>query len=118
MKPYEVIEHTADVGLKVNGSTLKELFTNAAKGMFEIIKGAEVKKDDCRRICKKVGLKKKVESPEELLVDWLSELLYIFNKDQVLFSDFSILQLNNSGIISESSGKKTRTTLVGLPLDP
>jgi len=104
MKPYEIIEHTADVGLRVNGLTLKELFTNAARGMFEIIKGEgqKIEGKDKRRI----EIKKEVEGFEELLVGWLSELLYIFNKDQILFTDFKILELNNSGISGQASGEK------------
>ena len=39
MKPFELIDHTADVGIKVWGSTLTELFENAAKGMFSVIAG-------------------------------------------------------------------------------
>ena len=31
--PYEILEHTADVGLKVYGGTLPELFANAGRGL-------------------------------------------------------------------------------------
>ena len=37
MKNYELIEHTADVGIRVRGKGLNELFQNAAVAMFEII---------------------------------------------------------------------------------
>ncbi|MBU4312114.1 MAG: archease [Candidatus Omnitrophica bacterium] len=101
-KPYEIIEHTADVGLKVNGATLKELFENAASGMFDII----AHKRSSANEHKKIQIKKEVEDFEELLVDWLSELLYIFNRQKILFSNFKILELNNSGIIGEAFGEK------------
>jgi SHS2 domain-containing protein len=106
MKPYEIIEHTADIGLKATGSTLKELFENAAKGMFEIIRGEKLHKNIAIQVHKKIGIKKEVETFEELLVDWLSELLYIFNKQEILFSDFKIQELNNSGVNGEASGEK------------
>ena len=102
MKPYEIIEHTADVGLKVNGATLKELFENAASGMFDII----AHKRSSANEHKKIQIKKEVEDFEELLVDWLSELLYIFNSQKILFSNFKILELNNGGIIGEAFGEK------------
>jgi len=104
MKPYEIIEHTADVGLKVNGPTLKALFGNAAKGMFEIIGGKKGLKSGPRQ--KKIRIKKRAEGLEELLVGWLSELLYIFNREEILFSDFKILELDNDGISGEASGEK------------
>ena len=37
MKPFEFIDHTADVGIKAWGATLTELFENSAKGMFSVI---------------------------------------------------------------------------------
>ena len=37
MKAYEIIEHTADIGIKSFGDTVSEAFSNAAKGMFDII---------------------------------------------------------------------------------
>jgi SHS2 domain-containing protein len=106
MKPYEIIEHTADVGLKANGSTLKELFENAAKGMFEIIGGKSYAGPGPAKIEKNIQIRKQVEGLEELLVDWLSELLYVFNKERTLFRDFKILELNNNGLTGKSSGEK------------
>ena len=103
MKPYEIIEHTADVGIKANGRTLKELFENAAKGMFSIIGGKPYPE---AKIKKKIEIKKEVETLEELLVAWLSELLYIFNKEEILFSSFNVLELNNSRIVGEAKGAK------------
>ena len=102
-KPYEIIEHTADVGVKANGNTLKELFENAAKGMFDIIGGRTHLK---REIKKKIEIKKEVDAVEELLVAWLSELLYIFNKEEILFNTFRVVQLDNSGISGEAEGEK------------
>ena len=106
-KPYEIIEHTADVGLKANGATLKELFENAAKGMFDIIGGEnEVHKCISAQVHKKIKIAKEIESFEELLVEWLSELLYIFNKKSILFNDFRISKLDSKNLVSESSGKR------------
>ena len=103
MKPYEIIEHTADVGIKANGATLKELFENAAKGMFGIIGG---KPHPEAKIKKKIEIKKEVEALEELLVAWLSELLYVFNKEEILFCSFNVIELNNSRIVGEAGGTK------------
>jgi len=107
MKPYEIIEHTADVGLKVSGSNLKELFENAAKGMFSIISGDRfTPKTPHTGLKRKIQIKKEFDSFEELLVAWLSECLYVFNKEELLFRDFNILELDKSGLIGEISGEK------------
>lgn len=107
MKPYELIEHTADVGIKVRGRTLKELFENSAKGMFGVIRGTETahaSHNVAER--RKIEIKKEADGFEELLVDWLSELLYIFNKDNIIFSSFNIIRLNNKEILGEAAGEK------------
>ena len=105
MIPYELIDHTADIGLKVNGTTLFDLFENAALGMFHII-GGKVKSQDSAVLEKSIEVKKTVDAFEELLVSWLSELLYIFNKEKIYFTNFEIASLNNNGIIGEAKGFK------------
>ncbi|MBU1888018.1 MAG: archease [Candidatus Omnitrophica bacterium] len=106
MEPYEIIEHTADVGLRANGATLKELFQNASRGMFAIISGSGQRDNLTPDIQKTIQIKKEVEGLEELLVDWLSELLYIFSKENILFKVFEVHELNNSGIKGEVCGAR------------
>lgn len=109
MKPYELIEHTADIGIKVRGKTLTELFENAARGMFAIIAGEEVLRRIRTKEYRKVEIKKEIDTFEELLVEWLSELLYIFDRDGILFASFRILELSNKGITADAAGEKTNT---------
>jgi len=103
MKPFELIEHTADVGIKARGATLTELFENAARGMFSVIAG-EGYKAQGSKVEKKIDLDKNRDSFEEILVGWLSELLYIFNREKIYFSDFRVLSLNDSALKAEVSG--------------
>lgn len=106
MRPYEIIEHTADVGIKANGLTLKELFENAAKGMFAIIIGEGIFKDVKSSERRIVEIKKEVDDFEMLLVDWLGEVLYTINKENIFCTNFKILELNNKGVRGEVYGKK------------
>ncbi len=85
MRPYEIIEHTADIGLRAYGKTLAEAFSNAAKGMFAII-------TDNSRI-DSVGqymIKLKSSNIEQLLVDWLSELLFLHDVNNLVFGEFKV----------------------------
>ena len=36
-KEFEIIEHTADVGIRAYGANMQEAFANAAKGLFSLI---------------------------------------------------------------------------------
>jgi len=103
VKRYEIIEHTADIGLKVFAKTTGELFQNAALGMFYLIA-------DCSKIAKQGITKKnyKVECEavdlEDLLVSWLNDLLYIHNTEYVILDDFVIKKLTDSFISAEAKG--------------
>ncbi len=86
MKNYELIEHTADVGIRAFGSSLGEMFANAAKGMFNIILG-----DSDVEAKGEIEVRLESENLEELLVDWLSELLYIHEAEAWVFCDFDVV---------------------------
>lgn len=84
-KQYEYLDHTADIKFQAYGKTQEEVFENAALAMFNVIIDTEkVSGDTAREIF--------LKSPdlESLLVDWLSELLYIFEVDEIVFREFRV----------------------------
>ena len=86
-KDFELFDHTADIGVRAYGSDLPEVFMNAAFGLFAIIFHDKVPK------IKTIGeYRITLQSPdqEQLLVDWLNELLYIFSVEHIVFSDYDI----------------------------
>jgi SHS2 domain-containing protein len=85
MKKYELIDHTADIAIKAYGKNLSEAFENAAKAMFDIITdSSEVESIGQYDI--------ELEAPEleQLLVDWLSELLYLNTARNQVFGFFKV----------------------------
>ncbi len=82
---YEYFEHTADVGALVRGVTLPRLFENASKAMFDLV-------CDRRAVRPRRAVRIAVSgsSLEDLLVRWLSELLFRLETDDMLFSTFSV----------------------------
>lgn len=101
MKRYEIIDHTADVGLRAFGENLKELFKNFAVGMFEII-------TDLKDVKPKISLTIEVGAvtQEELLIDWLRELLYQYNVQEILFKSFEIEKMTGNRINAKVWGEK------------
>jgi SHS2 domain-containing protein len=82
-KDFESLPHTADIKIRVFGTTLKELFRNALVGMFQTIEprvqGCEIKQG--RLICGHLPAKRSIEvsasQQDLLLTDFLSEALYL-----------------------------------------
>lgn len=93
MKRYEQFPHTADIGVRVFGKTLAELFENAAFAMFDIIADLEGLSGDTVET-----FNLKASNPEELLVAWLDELLYNFYTKQLIFYKFTIEELSDEGL--------------------
>ena len=85
MKPYEFIEHTADVGVKAYGKNLSVAFENAAKAMFDII-------TDSSEIESIGQYDIELEAPdlEQLLVDFLSKLLFLNSAQNLVFGFFKV----------------------------
>ena len=85
---YRLIDHTADFGIHVFGTDLKNLFTNAALAMFDLItdikslKGAD-----------ESSLNIKGDDRPDLMVNWLRELLYIWNGKEKLVESVDIISI-------------------------
>ena len=93
-KPHELIEHTADVGLRVFARSAEDLYINAAKGMFAIIADRKARAKKAAGIKKtKFELDIRARNREELLVSWLSELLTLFDIHDLIFIRFKINRL-------------------------
>jgi SHS2 domain-containing protein len=70
---HELIEHTADVGLRVWAPTLDELFAEAAVALMDVMGAADGPPDRAEQV--------RIDGPDvdALFVDWLSEVLFLFD---------------------------------------
>ena len=98
MKNYELIEHTADIGIKVRGETLKELFKNTALAMFEIMAEQRSKVKGKRSKVKKIVIRQKADDLEELFINWLNELLSLSATKEKIFCDFQFKKLDGHNL--------------------
>ena len=82
---FEIIDHTADLGIKAYGKTLEETFSTAARVMFNLIaKDDNIEEKETREI--------EIEEEDEtfLFKKWLEELLFVFDTEKLVFSRFDI----------------------------
>ena len=101
LKRFELIEHTADTGLKAYGKDLPEAFANAAYGMFSIMAELDIVKETETR---------RVEANEEdiqgLLFEFLNSLLYYVDVENLLFKRFDIKEFNDKHLVALCYGEK------------
>jgi len=100
MKRFEVLDHTADIGLIVYGEDLKSLFENAGEAFFHLI-------TDLRKV--RLRTEKRIEigkeSLERLMVDWLTELLYLHEVENLLFKKFQVESVGEEGLRAKVKGE-------------
>ena len=92
-KRFEILDHTADIGLIVYGENLRVLYENAGEAFFHII--TDLRKVR-RRVEKRIDIKG--ESLDRLMVDWLSELLYLHDVESLLFKGFKVDSVGEGGL--------------------
>ncbi|MEE9218910.1 MAG: archease [Acidobacteriota bacterium] len=100
---YEVIEHTGDVGIRLEASSLEVLFGAAAAALFDLL--VEERPTGTPVLCVRI------EGPdlEVLLVDWLNELLYLHTVGKWVLAPAHI---------RVESGFRLQAELVGEAFDP
>jgi SHS2 domain-containing protein len=82
---YELIDHTADIGICVRAATCEEIFARSAAALFDLMVDiSEV--DPATRI--EIDLE--ADSLEELFVLWLNELLFRADVEGMFFSRFEV----------------------------
>lgn len=69
--PYRIFEHAADVGAEVRGRTLRRLLENASLALLDL---GGIRRSVAPR--RRLRVRVVGSSPEDLLVRWLSEILY------------------------------------------
>lgn len=100
MKPYEYIEHTADMGLRVHGKSLSELLKNAAQGLFETIAVVDTIDETIS-----VEVRLTADSVEDLFVGWLDELIFQHETRECFFTRADIHRCTETEVSATVHGE-------------
>jgi SHS2 domain-containing protein len=103
---YRPLDHTADLSVEVTGSSRSDLFAEAVPAFADLM--VDVERIEARR-----ERRFELEAPEPalLLVDWLTELLYLFEVEGLLFRRAETTVEDCAG------GVRLRATAWGEPRD-
>ncbi len=100
-KEFEFIDHTADVGIIAYGADMSQAFVNAARAMSSLI----TELDDIQGVLHR-DIEVTATDEESLLVEWLNELIYLFDAESLIFKRFDITQLNTTHLRARGYGEK------------
>jgi SHS2 domain-containing protein len=92
---FEILEHTADVGIRARGETCEEAFAAAARALAELQDAWVPGQGEPRRMS--------VTSSDRpaLLVAWLDEVLYLQESDDVVFGGFEVTRIADDRLEAE-----------------
>ena len=101
MRKYRLFDHTADLGVEIYGKTVNELFANATFSVFDIITELKHVTPTVERKIVVAG-----EGWEDLLVNYLREILYLFNGEGLLLKECSIMKIDQRHLEGNVTGER------------
>ena len=97
---FETFEHTADIGLRIRAESLDELFAEAGRAFFSLI----VANPAAIRPIQQVEFELAGSQRDDLLFDWLAELLYCFATRRLLLAEFDVC-VRDDGLSARARGE-------------
>jgi SHS2 domain-containing protein len=104
MGRFRLLEHTADMGIAASGESLEALFAAAARGVLAVVVDPRQ-----GRVCEERRLEVRGDDREEQLVNWLNEILYLWEMGRFFPVDCRVEKVEGNGV---------RGVLLGEPFDP
>lgn len=100
MKKFEIFPHTADIGIRVYGRNLKELFNNAGEGVIYLMREEE------NLIEKEIyDFNINANFVELLLNKFLNEFVYLFDTKGFLAKRFKIEDFHEDRVVGKIFGE-------------
>ncbi|MEO0076522.1 MAG: archease [candidate division WOR-3 bacterium] len=98
---YQYIDHTSDLGVEIYGRDLKELFANAMFAIFDNI--TDLSKIEIKQT---TVIKLASQSIEDLFMDWLRELVFLFATNGFIGKDIEELNITDNNLVAKVAGEK------------
>lgn len=110
---YRVLAHTADTGIEAWGATREEMLANIAAGMVSLMYRPRPARTADRRVAFTVA----AGSDEDMVMDVLSEVLFLGEVEELVFSRFEVTATGDGrSRVVAIGGPATEETLVGPPI--
>lgn len=100
-RPFRILEHRADVGFEAFGENLERTFANAARALVSL----SVDIDSIQPV-QTTRIRAQGHGLDDLLVNWLSEVLYLIDGEKWLFRDFEMKHVGENDLLAVAHGEK------------
>jgi SHS2 domain-containing protein len=101
-KKYRITKHQSELAVKVVGDSQADLFASSAYTLFDVMV-ADLDKVDCKE---HIPLEVEGTDRDDLMVNWMRELLYLYQGSGYLLKEFQIREVKDTIVKAEVSGEK------------
>lgn len=109
---FHLLEHPSDLGIEASGRTIGEAFEQAALGLISVIAETDnIEPLDERRVTVDA------QDYENLLVKWLSEILYLYDGEDYLLKAAEVESISPTKLVARVSGEKYKPEKHKLEMD-
>jgi len=109
--PFEILEHPSDLGIEARGDTLENLFRHAALGLMSVMsESSKIRSIEQR------GITVHARDRENLLVRWLTEILFLVDAEKFLTSDITVDQVLDTSLTAIVFGEPYHPSIHELKL--
>jgi SHS2 domain-containing protein len=100
-KKYRITTHQSELAVRITGNSQADLFTNSAFALFDVM-------TDIANVETKESVPLEVEGSDrdDLMVNWMRELLYLYQASGYLLREFKIIEVKDTSVKAEVSGEK------------
>lgn len=102
---FNFLDHPKNLKIQAFGKDEEELFSNMALGMMTFLypKQIEIKDHETKE---KIRLK--ADNLKDLLIDWLSSLLYSSDDKNICYNDFHFDKLTEEEVVATAYGRRVK----------
>jgi len=101
LKRYRILTRSSDLAIKVFGKSQEELFANSAFALFDLMTDV-----DKIEVQDRLPLEVEGVDRDDLMVNWMRELLYLYQGSGYLLKEFKVLEAKETYVRGEVGGEK------------
>lgn len=98
---YRITKHQNELAVRITGNSQADLFVNSGSALFDVM--AAVDKVEAKE---RLPLVVEGADRDELMVNWLRELLYLYQSGGYLLREFKITEIKDTAVKAEVGGEK------------
>jgi len=98
---YRITNHQNEMAVRITGGSQADLLVNSSQALFDVMVDAEK-----IEIKERLPLEVEGANRDELIVNWLRELLYLYQSGGYLLKEFNITEVKDTVVKAEVCGEK------------